>query len=123
LKEWRKGRSRGKCGLTTKPTEIEGGRENPRSVNHISDLAGIGLGLLVRLLRYCRFYTYAITAVIVLVTGGKAANENRARSIERLIAWEKRQSQVLEGEVKRQSKRLERKAKREVKKVKEALPG
>jgi hypothetical protein len=86
-------------------------------------LAGIGLGLLVRLLRDRRFYTYAITAVIVLVTGGKAANENRARSIERLIAWEKRQSQVLEGEVKRQSKRLERKAKREVKKVKEALPG
>jgi hypothetical protein len=63
-------------------------------------LLGIGLGLVMRLLRDRRFYTYAITAVIVLVTGGKAAKENQSRSIERLVEWNKRQTQRVEDKVK-----------------------
>jgi len=63
-------------------------------------LLGIGLGLLVRLLRDPRFYTYAITAVIVLVTGGKAAKENQTKSVQRLVDWNKRQTQRLEHTVK-----------------------
>ena len=63
-------------------------------------LAGIAVGLLMRVLRDRRFYTYAITAVIVLVTGGKAAKENQARSVQRLVDWNKRQTQRLEHTVK-----------------------
>jgi|SRR5215831_2501022 len=75
-------------------------------------LVGIGLGLLIRLLRDPRFYTYAITLIIVLVTGGKAARENQARSIERLVEWNKRQT-----------KRLEHTVKDAAHDVKDALPG
>jgi len=75
-------------------------------------LLGIGLGLLVRLLRDPRFYTYAITAVIVLVTGGKAAKENQTKSFQRLVEWNKRQTQRLEHTVKETAHD-----------VKEALPG
>ena len=75
-------------------------------------LAGIAVGLLMRVLRDRRFYTYAITAVIVLVTGGKAAKENQARSVQRLVDWNKRQTQ-----------RLEHTAKEAVHNVKGTLPG
>ena len=75
-------------------------------------LLGIGLGLVLRVLRDPRFYTYAITAVILLVTGGKAAKANQSRSIERLIEWNKRQTQ-----------RVEHKVKEATRDVKEALPG
>src|ERR1700746_2641896 len=63
-------------------------------------LLGIGLGLVLRVLRDPRFYTYAITAIILLVTGGKAAKENQSRSIERLVEWNKRQTQRVEHKVK-----------------------
>jgi hypothetical protein len=75
-------------------------------------LLGIGLGLVLRVLRDPRFYTYAITAVILVVTGGKAAKANQSRSIERLIEWNKRQTQ-----------RVEHKVKEATHDVKEALPG
>jgi hypothetical protein len=75
-------------------------------------LVGIGLGLVLRVLRDPRFYTYVITAVILLVTGGKAAKENQSRSIERLVEWNKRQTQ-----------RVEDKVKEATHDVKEALPG
>ena len=63
-------------------------------------LAGIAVGLLMRVLRDRRFYTYAIVAIILLVTGGKAAKENQTKSIQRLIDWNKRQTQRLEHTVK-----------------------
>ena len=75
-------------------------------------LLGIGLGLVLRVLRDPRFYTYAITAVILLVTGGKAARENQTRSVQRLVEWNKRQTQ-----------RVEHKVKEVTQDVKEALPG
>lgn len=75
-------------------------------------LLGIGLGLVMRVLRDRRFYTYAITAIIVLVTGGKAAKENQTRSLQRLIEWNKKQTQ-----------RVEHKVKDAAHEVKEALPG
>jgi hypothetical protein len=75
-------------------------------------LLGIGLGLVLRVLRDPRFYTYAITAVILVVTGGKAAKANQSRSIERLVEWNKRQTQ-----------RVEHKVKETAQGVKEALPG
>jgi hypothetical protein len=75
-------------------------------------LVGIGLGLVLRVLRDPRFYTYAITAIILLVTGGKAAKENQSRSIDRLVEWNKRQTQ-----------RVEHKVKEATRDVKEALPG
>jgi hypothetical protein len=75
-------------------------------------LVGIGLGLVLRVLRDPRFYTYVITAVILVVTGGKAAKENQSRSFERLIEWNKRQTQ-----------RVEDKVKEATHDVKEALPG
>jgi hypothetical protein len=75
-------------------------------------LLGIGLGLVMRVLRDRRFYTYAITAIIVLVSGGKAAKENQTRSLQRLVEWNKRQTQ-----------RVEHKVKDAAHDVKEALPG
>jgi hypothetical protein len=75
-------------------------------------LLGIGLGLVFRVLRDPRFYTYAITAIILVVTGGKAAKQNQSRGIERLIEWNKRQTQ-----------RVEHKVKEATHDVKEALPG
>jgi hypothetical protein len=75
-------------------------------------LLGIGLGLVFRVLRDPRFYTYAITAVILLVTGGKAARENQTRSVQRLVEWNKRQTQ-----------RVEHKVKETAQGVKDALPG
>ena|SRR5215472_19246162 len=75
-------------------------------------LAGIAVGLVVRVLRDRRFYTYAIIAIIVLVTGGKAARENQTKSIQRLIDWNKRQTQRLEHTVKETAHE-----------VKDALPG
>jgi hypothetical protein len=75
-------------------------------------LLGIGLSLVMRVLRDRRFYTYAITAIIVLVTGSKAAKENQTRSLQRLVEWNKRQTQ-----------RVEHKVKDAAHEVKEALPG
>jgi hypothetical protein len=75
-------------------------------------LLGIGMGLVLRVLRDRRFYTYAITAIIVLVTGSKAAKENQTRSLQRLVEWNKKQTQ-----------RVEHKVKDAAHEVKEALPG
>jgi hypothetical protein len=75
-------------------------------------LLGIGVGLVMRILRDRRFYTYAITAVLVLITGSKAARENQTKSINRLVEWNKRQTQRFEHTVKETAHE-----------VKEALPG
>lgn len=82
-------------------------------------LAGIGLGLVLRVLRDRRFYTYAITAIIVLVTGSKAAKQNQTRSIQRLVEWNKRQTQRLEHTVKEAAHEVKETAHE----VKGALPG
>jgi hypothetical protein len=63
-------------------------------------LLGIGVGLVMRVLRDRRFYTYAITAILVLVTGSKAAKENQTKSLQRLVDWNKRQTQRFEQTVK-----------------------
>jgi hypothetical protein len=86
-------------------------------------LLGIGLGLVIRVLRDRRFYTYAITAIIVLVTGGKAAKENQSRSVQRLIDWNKRQTQRVQHKVKDAAHEVKDAAQDAAHEVKEALPG
>ena len=93
-------------------------------------LAGIAVGLIMRVLRDRRFYTYAIVAIILLVTGGKAAKENQTKSIQRLIDWNKRQTQRLEHTVKETAHEMKHDMKQtahDVKDVahdmKDALPG
>lgn len=86
-------------------------------------LLGIGLGLVIRVLRDRRFYTYAITAIIVLITGGKAAKENQSRSVQRLIDWNKRQTQRVQHKVKDAAHEVKDAAQDAAHEVKEALPG
>ena len=86
-------------------------------------LLGIGLGLVMRVLRDRRFYTYAITAIIVLVTGSKAAKENQTKSVQRLVDWNKRQTQRLEHKVKETAHDVKHEAKEFARDAKEALPG
>jgi len=72
----------------------------------------IGLGAVVRLLRSHRFHISAVTLAIGAAAIGHIAKENNARSMERLVAW-----------AKKQDARLEHKAKHLEGQVKSALPG
>lgn len=60
----------------------------------------IGLGTLYRLLRSHRFHILAVTAAIGLAAVTRLAQENQARSMERLVAWAKKQDARLESKVK-----------------------
>jgi hypothetical protein len=60
----------------------------------------IGLGTVYRLLRNHRFHIFAVTAVIGVAAISRVAKENQARSMERLVAWAKKQDQRLEHKVK-----------------------
>jgi hypothetical protein len=75
-------------------------------------LVWIGLGTVYRLLRSHRFHISAVTLVIAAAAIGRVAKENNTRSMERLVAW-----------AKKQDARLEHKAKHVEGKVKGALPG
>jgi hypothetical protein len=72
----------------------------------------IGLGTLYRLLRNHRFHILAVTAAIGLAALSGVAKENQAKSMERLVAW-----------AKKQDARLEKKVKHVEGQVKGALPG
>jgi hypothetical protein len=82
-------------------------------------LMGIGVGLVMRVLRDRRFYTYAITAILVLVSGSKAAKENQTKNLNRLVEWNKRQTQRLEHKVKETAHEVKETAHE----VKEVMPG
>jgi len=75
-------------------------------------LVWIGVGAVYRLLRSHRFHITAITLAIVAVAIGNLTKENNTRSMERLVAW-----------AKKQDARLEHKAKHVQSQVKGALPG
>jgi hypothetical protein len=72
----------------------------------------IGLGTLYRLLRNHRFHIFAVTAAVGLAAMSRLAQENQAKSMERLVAW-----------AKKQDARLEKKVKHVEGQVKGALPG
>jgi hypothetical protein len=58
------------------------------------------LALLGHMLRSRGFYERVVFAAIVLVALGKLGQENQARNLARLAAWNKRQVQRLERKAK-----------------------
>ena len=58
------------------------------------------LALLGHMLRSRSFYERVVFAAIVLVALGKLGQENQARNLARLAAWNKRQVQRLERKAK-----------------------
>ena len=72
----------------------------------------IGLALLGRTLRSRRFYERMAVGAIVLAALGRISQENRASTLERLAAWNKRQAQLIERQAERQAQRIEREAER-----------
>ena len=77
----------------------------------------IGLALLGHMLRSRRFYERMAVGAIVLAALGRISQENRASTLERLAAWNKRQAQLIE----RQAERAERQGRRFVRKAKRQL--
>lgn len=78
--------------------------------NHAA-LRLIGLGVLWHMLRSRRLYERATIAAIVLAALAGMGQEQRARNLARLTAWNKRQVQLFERKTERQARRLERKVK------------
>jgi hypothetical protein len=79
----------------------------------------VGLGVVGHVLRSRRFQERVIVGAILLGALRGLGQENRARTMVRLQAWNKRQVQLLERQadrrarlLERQARRLERKAKR-----------
>ena len=72
----------------------------------------VGLGVVGHVLRSRRFYERVIVGAIVLGALRGLGQENRASTMARLRAWNKRQVQLLERKAERQARRLERKARR-----------
>ena len=71
----------------------------------------VGLAILGQMLRSRRFYErVAFTAVVLAALRG-LGQENRAATLARLAAWNKRQAQLLERKAGREVRRLERRAK------------
>jgi hypothetical protein len=68
-----------------------------------------GLAVLVHMMRSRRFYERVTFAAIVLTALSRFSQENRARTLARLTAWNKRQVQLLERKAERQARRLDRK--------------
>lgn len=71
----------------------------------------IGLAVLAHMLRSRRFQERTAVAAIVLAALAGLRQENQARVLAGLAAWDKRQANRLEQEVERQVRLLERKAK------------
>jgi queuine/archaeosine tRNA-ribosyltransferase len=63
-------------------------------------LVGIGAGAVYRLLRSHRFHVSAVTIAIGAAAIGHIAKENNTKSMERLVAWAKKQDERLEHKVK-----------------------
>ena len=60
-------------------------------------LLGIGLSAVARLLRDPGFQARVITGIIGLAVLGRAVRENQARTVQRLIAWDKRHQPQNQG--------------------------
>ena len=61
-------------------------------------LLGIGLSAVARLLRDPGFQARVITGIIGLAVLGRATRESQARTVQRLIAWDKRRRPQNQGE-------------------------
>jgi hypothetical protein len=80
----------------------------------------VALGLARHVLRSRRFQEgVAVTAIALGALRG-IGQENRASTMARLSAWNKRQVQLLERQAERQVQRLERQAERQARAVKGA---
>jgi hypothetical protein len=80
----------------------------------------VALGLARQVLRSRRFQEgVAVTAIALGALRGMG-QENRANTMARLSAWNKRQVQLLERQAERQVHRLERQAERQARAVKGA---
>jgi hypothetical protein len=66
----------------------------------------IRLAVLGHMLHSRRFYERAAVGAIVLAALARIGRENRARSLARLAAWNKRQAQFLERQAERRRKHL-----------------
>jgi|SRR5215470_2610015 len=77
----------------------------------------IGLAVLFRFLRSRWLWEKLAVGAIVLGALGRIGQENRAGTMARLAAWNKRQVQFLERQAERQSARVERQAERQGKRL------
>ncbi len=76
----------------------------------------IGVAVLLRLLQSRRFWERLAVAAIVLGALGRMGQENRAGTMARLAAWNKRQAERLERQaehLERQAEHLERQSERQ----------
>ena len=98
-----------------------GGRATRRSRTSRSGtglaLRLIGLALLAHILRSRRFYERMATGAIVLAALSGIGKENRANTLARLTAWNKKQVQHIEHQAERQAHHLERQAERQAHRV------
>jgi len=86
-------------------------RSRARGGDHHATWRLIGLALLGHMLRSRRFYERVAFTAIVLAALRGLGQENRAATLARLTAWNKRQVQLLERKAGREARRLERRAK------------
>ena len=77
----------------------------------------IGLALLAHILRSRRFYERLATGAIVLAALSGIGKENRANTLARLAAWNKKQVQHIEHQAERQAHHLERQAERQAHRI------
>ena len=70
----------------------------------------IGLALLGHVLRSRRFYERMAVGAVVLAALRGINQESRASTFERVAAWNKRQTQMVERQAERQAHRIERQA-------------
>jgi hypothetical protein len=75
------------------------------------------LGVVVHVLRSRRFYEKVAVAAIALRALRGIGQDNRASTMARLQAWNKRQVQLFERRAERQARRLERKARRQARRL------
>ena len=84
--------------------------------NHAA-LRLIGLAVLGHMLRSRRSYERMALAAIVLAAMSRLSRENRARTLARLAAWNKRQVRLLERQAEREAGRIARHAEREAERL------
>ena len=72
----------------------------------------IGLALLAHMLRSRRFYERMAVGAVVLAALSGIGQENRANTLERVAAWNKKQTQHIERRAERTAQHIERRAER-----------
>lgn len=96
-------------------------RPRTSSTGNHTALRLIGLALLGHMLRSRRFYERVTLAALVLAAITGLGQDNWAGSLERLIAWNKRQVQHFEAKTERQAQHFEAKAERQAKRLNASL--